>query len=69
MFHTFRQKFHQRGVGHGKNVGVGRFFPPFVKANSGEFAVFDFEATHGRAENHFSTAALDFGFAAVVEIG
>ena len=38
-------------------------------ANSGEFATFHFQAAHRSAENHFPAPALDFGFAAVVQIG
>jgi len=57
------------GVGNGKDVGVGGFFAAFVKANSGEFAIFDFQPRTGARRNYFPTAALDFGFAAVVKIG
>src|SRR2546422_700967 len=53
---------------HGEEVSVGRFFPPFVEANSGEFATLHFQAAHRGAQNHFSTASLDFGFAAVVKL-
>src|SRR6266446_356242 len=56
-------------MGHGEDVSIGRFFPSFVEANSGEFATFDFEAAHWGAQNHFPAATLDFGFATVVKIG
>src|SRR6266849_3216791 len=69
LLHAFREQLRQRSVRHSEDVSIGGFLGALVEADSGELATFHFQATHWGAQNHFPAAALNFGFAAIVEIG
>src|SRR5438552_6551992 len=55
-------------MGHGENIGIGRFFPPLVEAHTSEFAVLDLQAAHRRPEHDFAAATLDLRLASVVQL-
>src|SRR6266478_6030091 len=69
LLHAFRQQLRQRCMRQGEYVSIGGFFTAFVEANSGELAIFHFEAAYRSAQNHFPAAALNLRLAAVVEFG
>src|SRR2546425_4835694 len=55
-------------MGHGENIGIGRFFAPLVEAHTSELAVLDLQAAHRRPERDFASATLDFRLASVVQL-